>query len=169
MRNEGRLKKPPLSFSMNSIRNSAKAIIIRDGALLCTKNVGWRGDNFYLLPGGGQEHGETLIQALERECLEEIGARVQVNKLRYLRDYIGKNHAFAERHSAVHAVEFMFECELIGEPDISKVTNPDSGQTGLLWIELGKLHEYQIFPSDLKHLITSAGELIGAFYLGDSN
>lgn len=154
---------------MTPIRNSAKAIIIRNGALLCTKNVGWRGDDFYLLPGGGQEHGETLTQALERECREEIGARVRVGQLRYVRDYIGKNHAFSERHSGVHAVEFMFECELLEEPDVSNVTNPDSGQVGLVWIGLNELHTHQIFPSDLTRLLASTEPQTGAVYLGDTN
>ena len=154
---------------MTPIRNSAKAIIIRNGALLCTKNVGWRGDDFYLLPGGGQEHGETLTQALERECREEIGARVRVGQLRYVRDYIGKNHAFSERHSGVHAVEFMFECELLEEPDESNVTNPDSGQVGLVWINLIELHTHQIFPSDLTRLLASTEPQTGAVYLGDTN
>ena len=101
---------------MNQIRNSAKAIILRDGALLCTKNVGWRGDEYFILPGGGQNPGETLVEALERECLEEIGARVKVLALRYVRDYIGKNHGFAERHAEVHQIEYMFVCDLLDNP-----------------------------------------------------
>ncbi len=154
---------------MKPIRNSAKAIIVRDGALLLTKNVGWRGDDYYLLPGGGQDHGETIVQALERECLEEIGARVRVGALRYVRDYIGKNHAFAERQADVHQIEYMFSCELLEEPSHLKSSNPDAGQTGLAWIELRKLPELQIFPSDIKRLILPNGELTGAIYLGDTN
>jgi len=154
---------------MTPIRNSAKAILIRNGALLCTKNVGWRGDNYYLLPGGGQEHGETLVQALQRECLEEIGARVSVKSLRYVREYIGKNHAFAERQSGVHQLEYMFECELLDEPNHAIAANPDAGQTDLIWIALDKLNDHQIFPSDLKRLILPSGELTGEIYLGDTN
>lgn len=150
-----------------SIRNSAKAIVIREGRLLCTKNVGWRGDDYYLLPGGGQEHGETLVQALERECVEELGAKIKVGALRYVREYIGKNHAFAERHDGVHQVEYMFECELLSEPDYAHA--PDAGQTGVVWIDLAKLSALQIFPSGLAHLIRPNGELTGPIYLGDVN
>ena len=61
------------------IRNSAKAIIIRNGQILCTKNRDLL-EEFYLLPGGGQNHGEPLYETLKRECLEEIGAKIQVHE-----------------------------------------------------------------------------------------
>jgi 8-oxo-dGTP pyrophosphatase MutT (NUDIX family) len=54
------------------IRVSAKAVIIRDGKLLATKNVGITGV-FYLLPGGAQMPGEALDKAVRRECREEVG------------------------------------------------------------------------------------------------
>lgn len=53
----------------SGIRNSAKAIIIEDGKILFTKNKTENG-LFYLLPGGGQEHDETLVEALKREWLD---------------------------------------------------------------------------------------------------
>nr|WP_317851925.1 NUDIX domain-containing protein [Planococcus sp. 4-30] len=54
------------------IRNSAKAVILKDSKVLLTKNVDDEGF-FYLFPGGGQDHGETLPETVKRECLEEIG------------------------------------------------------------------------------------------------
>ena len=61
---------------MNGIRNSAKAIIIRDGCLLLVQNKDEEGD-WYTLPGGGQNHGETLREALQRECQEKISVSIQ--------------------------------------------------------------------------------------------
>lgn len=80
---------------MGPVRNSAKALIIRENQLLCTKNKDQWGV-FYLLPGGGQEPGENLPDTLRRECREEIGAGIVIGELRYIREYIGKNHEFAE-------------------------------------------------------------------------
>ncbi|HLX60465.1 MAG TPA: NUDIX domain-containing protein [Planctomycetota bacterium] len=151
------------------IRNSAKAIVIRDGKLLLTKNAGWRGDDYYILPGGGQNPGETLPQVLDRECREELGARVRVLGLRYVRDYIGKNHAFAERHSDVHQVEYMFVCELLDPLGTFPTHNPDADQTDVVWIALSELKEHQIFPSVLKQVIQADGTLGGDVYLGDVN
>jgi 8-oxo-dGTP diphosphatase len=72
-----------------SIRNSAKAIIISSNKVLLTKNQDDDGI-FYLLPGGGQEHGETIHKALIRECVEEIGEQVEIGELLHIREYIGK-------------------------------------------------------------------------------
>jgi hypothetical protein len=43
---------------MKPIRNSAKAIVIRDGYLLSIRNRDADGD-WYILPGGGQNHGDV--------------------------------------------------------------------------------------------------------------
>ncbi|MEA1975825.1 MAG: NUDIX domain-containing protein, partial [Bacillota bacterium] len=96
------------------IRNSIKAIIINNNKILLTHNE-YGGEQFYLLPGGGQNHGETIIDALKRECLEEVNSSVDVLRLRFIREYIGKNHQFASEDSDVHQVELMFECRLIDD------------------------------------------------------
>ena len=54
-----------------------------------------RSGEFYLLPGGGQNHGETLKECLIRECYEELGVHVRVQKLLCTREYIGKIINFA--------------------------------------------------------------------------
>ena len=51
-------------------RVSVKAVIIKDEKLLLVKEGG---DEFWSLPGGGVDHGETDIQALKRELSEELG------------------------------------------------------------------------------------------------
>src|SRR5687767_6608945 len=100
---------------MKPIRVAAKAVIIRDGKLLVTKNVDDQGE-WYLLPGGGQERGEALSETVRRECREEVGADVAdvadvaVGALRFVREYIGRNHEFATQDGETHALELMFTC-----------------------------------------------------------
>ena len=86
------------------LRNSAKAIIIQNNRLLAIRGKDPWGD-YYLLPGGGQRAGETILEALQRECLEEIGTTVVTHDLRLVREYIGRNHEFAEYAGDVHQVE----------------------------------------------------------------
>jgi len=69
---------------INGVRNAARAMITREGRVLLPRKDGAPLGERYALPGGAQEMGETLEQALNRECLEEIGTRVRVRDLRYV-------------------------------------------------------------------------------------
>jgi 8-oxo-dGTP diphosphatase len=151
----------------NPIRNSAKAIIIADGKLLCTKNQDDLG-SFYLLPGGGQEPGETLVEALQRECLEEIGAEPDVSDLRFIREYIGKNHEFAVADAHAHQVEFYFTCRLAAPAILENGAKPDSWQIGVEWLNVAELDEYRIYPQVLIQVLRE-NESEFPVYLGDVN
>ncbi|WP_373355456.1 NUDIX hydrolase [Pseudoroseicyclus sp. CXY001] len=55
-------------------RPGAYAVLPRGGSLLLT----WQGgsENAFLLPGGGIDPGESPLQALHREVMEETGWRI---------------------------------------------------------------------------------------------
>ncbi len=149
---------------MNQVRNSVKAIIIRDNKLLCIKKADSDGD-YYLLPGGGQNKNETFEDAVKRECLEEIGAEISVNNLMYIREYVAKNHEFRETDSS-HQVDFMFNCDLLSEPDFESAHEKDDNQSGIEWIDLDKSNEYRIYP---KCLINRINDKYEEVYWGDVN
>ncbi len=153
---------------MKPIRNSAKALIVKDGKLLCTKNEDMFG-TFYLLPGGGQEKGETLQEALKRECMEEISAEVDIGELKFIREYIGKNHEFKEWDSEIHQVEFIFVCTIKPGSKIGNGIVPDSMQTGVEWLEISNLGACRLYPKTLSTLVSSDGGFSGKIYLGDTN
>ncbi|KOP65626.1 NUDIX hydrolase [Bacillus sp. FJAT-18019] len=153
---------------MKPIRNSAKAIIVRDHQVLLTKNVDHLGD-FYLFPGGGQEKGETLVQAVVRECQEEIGREVEVLDLRHVREYIGANHEFAEWDSDIHQVEFYFECRLVGESDLFQGHNPDEYQVGVEWVDLSALDQIRLYPHSLAKPLMDQAVQPAVCYVGDTN
>ena len=151
-----------------NIRNSIKGIILRDKKVLFTRNVNERGEEYYILPGGGQNHGETMIEALKRECLEEISCRIEVENLIFVRDYIGKNHEFSPGEAGVHQIEYMFLCKLSQGEIPQHGSHPDDpGQIGVEWLPVDELENYPIFPKILKRCLLSGDEY--GIYLGDIN
>lgn len=154
---------------MSCIRNSAKAIIIDGDRILLTRNKNETGA-FYLLPGGGQRHGESLTEALVRECLEETGVLVSVSELLMVRDYIGAHHEFAKEDADMHQVEFMFRCQIL-EGSVQIGETPDQWQTGVEWVQVSKLDAACIYPAAMVESLQriAVGELPNACYLGDVN
>lgn len=151
------------------LRNAAKAIIIHDGYLLTTKNRGAADNVFHLLPGGGQEAGETLIETVQRECWEELGGMIEVGRLAFVREYIGANHEFAEFDSHAHGIDFMFICALLTDAQKLFATAPDTYQIGIEWLPLATLDEYMLYPQALKPLIPDLAATQTPVYLGDVN
>ncbi|MBN2830632.1 MAG: NUDIX domain-containing protein [Candidatus Cloacimonetes bacterium] len=149
------------------IRNSIKAIIIRDNKLLTIKCHDHLG-TFYLLPGGGQNHGETMLEAVKRECLEEIGCEVKTGCLLFIREYLADNHEFAKFDAGVHQIEFMFECTINEQCIPKNGHNIDSYQVDVEWLELSKLMDYRLYPQKLRPYLMG-NEFEGTIYLGDIN
>jgi|GEM_PF-489701 len=135
-----------MSDAYSSIRNSAKAIIVRDGCVLLVRINDGDGE-WYVLPGGGQRFGESLRETVRRECLEEIGVAVEAGELRLVREYIGRNHDNDEQG---HRVEFMFECRLDAAAIPNGGVRPDSQQTGVVWASLADLAAYCLYPTGLR-------------------
>ena len=125
------------------IRNSAKALIVRENKLLAIK-IDDHGDMFYILPGGGQEGGELLPEAAAREAAEELGIRVSVGELAFVIE--GKSG------ESFHRVDLVFRCEYLG-----RIENPelhgDTNQAGVDWLDLETLNTAPLYPSKLRRPI----------------
>jgi 8-oxo-dGTP diphosphatase len=147
------------------VRTSTKAVIIQNNALLVILGRGEAGDEYYYLPGGGQEKFETLEDALKRECLEEIDVRVIVGDLIFVRDFIARNHKFTASEPNFHQIDFFFECSL--EPgEIPKNGSiPDTTQQSVHWLPLSELETANLYPKALKPALLARDRV----YLGDVN
>ena len=154
--------------SVRNIRSAARAVIIHKGCLLATKMQDQRGD-YYILPRGGQQPGETLEQAVRRECMEEVGAKVIVRQLLYVREYIGRNHTFSKRHAAFHQLEHVFLCELENPSDVCCGKETDNHQIGVNWLSLEAFANIRFYPEAIKPYLTPDGPSFPSLYLGDCN
>jgi 8-oxo-dGTP pyrophosphatase MutT (NUDIX family) len=153
---------------MTRIRNSAKAIIRRDGCLLAIHKADDLG-GYYILPGGGQHYGEPLADTLRREVKEETALDVKVGDVLFIRDYISSHHEFAETEKDCHQVEFMFSCEV--EPDtVARLGDtPDDGQIDVHWLPLDRLMDYRLYPLTLRPRLMNLTDDARPVYLGDIN
>ena len=151
---------------MDPVRVSAKAIVIVDHHLLAVHLRGSDGD-YYMLPGGGVDIGESLEEALHRECVEEIGCDVAPGRVVWIRDYREQNHEFAHLRPEFHQLEIMFECTLLGEPDLS--ATGDTRQLRAVWIPLVEIEDWPFWPKQLRSRLASGLPAASGEYLGDIN
>ena len=156
---------PPVS---SSVRTAARAVVVRDGRLLAITMRDREGD-FFILPGGGQRHGETLADTLRRETSEEIGVALEPGPVLYVREYIGKNHGFAREHQHFHQVEVVFRCTLPDGATPAAGAGRDRRQVGVAWLELAKLDACRFFPAFLKQCVRGGDLAVAPLYWGDLN
>ena len=133
---------------MNNVRNCSKAFIIRDGSILAIKYDDAERD-YFALPGGAQVHGETLNEALIRECREELGVTVIDQGLRFIRECMFKvtDHTLTEVE--LHQIEFIFECSIEGNAEPGTGPHHDYGQVDLVWLPLDRLQTEIFYPKKL--------------------
>ena len=147
------------------IRNAVRAFIVRDEKVLLLRKDGYpTGGERYALPGGAQEHGETLEQALQRECLEEIGTEVRILDLLHLADWFKQRET--DPPSRRQLLECLFVCEV---PDGYTPRNghrPDKHQVEVVWVALDELHQITLLPASMRERLTTYPKPGAVVYLG---
>ncbi len=91
------------------IRVLSLAVVRRGGDLLVVRGFDdVKDSDFFRPPGGGVEFGETAAEALEREMMEELDAKVSIVRL------LGVNeNLFTHLGRPGHEIVFLFETEFI--------------------------------------------------------
>ena len=149
-------------------RYSIKAIIIKDGKLLVESCDYGRG-RFSKLPGGGHQWGETMKEALIRECKEELNLDVEPKGLIFARDYIAKNHQQTRDLDCFHQAELMFECEVKDFSTLAIGSEPDGEGQEIKWIALDDLQASDFYPKAIIPYLKKQDEVKETIVLGDVN
>ncbi len=105
-------------------RPTVKAVVIDNEnkiALVGTQN------HRTLFPGGGVEGGETLEQALIRECKEEIGCDIEIT------DELGIGIQYRAKSTQRYDVYF-FVAKVVGEKGERTTTQEDEQGATLKWL-----------------------------------
>ncbi|MEM8729834.1 MAG: NUDIX domain-containing protein [Pseudomonadota bacterium] len=111
------------------IRPCARAVILRNREVLVqVKSKPGRGD-YLSLPGGKQEPGETLTECVIRECEEEIGATVIVDRLLHVAE------TFRDKPDGTrHQLDMLFACNLPEHYVPQLGPHPDPSQIATAWV-----------------------------------
>jgi 8-oxo-dGTP diphosphatase len=131
-----------------TIRTATKAIIIEEDRILLNH---YQKDQkeWYTLPGGGQDHNEDHRSNLQRECLEEMGASVEVQDILFVREYIADHHNPPANRKGYHQVNVIFEAHLTSQ-DFTAPHHQDPHQAGVHWIHLEDLHTVNLYPHSIR-------------------
>ena len=130
------------------IRNAAKALIIKDDKMLAIK-ISDGQEEWYIMPGGGQNVGELLPDAACREVAEEMGLQVAVKDLVFVIEGLhGENF---------HRVDLVFLCEYKGQIE-DAILQGDTNQVGYDWLDIKTLNTTPLYPSKLRRQIMNLYE-----------
>jgi len=98
------------------LREAARAVVLDEQnnvALLFTSLK-----NYYKLPGGGLEGGEEIVDALKRECKEELGCEIEV------REEIGTVVEYRKTFS-LKQVSYCYLVQAKGKKGVSEFTESE--------------------------------------------
>lgn len=89
------------------MRQAARAIII-EGSKILVMHRNNEGNEYFTLVGGRVNDGETSLQALEREVMEETGLKV-----------IAADLVFVEEHPEPYNEQFTYLCNVAPHNDVA--------------------------------------------------
>jgi 8-oxo-dGTP diphosphatase len=134
---------------------AVSAAIFRDAAqgreLLLVRRAHNPGQGRYSLPGGRVERGETLLEAVAREVMEETGLQIEIVALAGWRDAIARD---ADGSVATHFVVFPFAAHWRRGEVILNDEHDD-----YKWISPSRLREFNT-TDGLGVLVESAAKII---------
>lgn len=143
VRNSIKIKNDNLNFKFR-----VSGIIIKNNKILF---VDMDDSDFWCLPGGYVELGETTEQACLRELKEEVGIYFKIDKYCGVIENFYKN----KYNRKIHEISFYYTVSPVDEliTNDFKVVENDKGRNIKLnfkWINIDDIDKYDIRPSSLK-------------------
>lgn len=148
----------------SGIRITVRAVIVQnEEILLIKKNSPGQGVR-YTLPGGALESGETLHQAVIRECQEEINTTVNAFDVLHIADFFIPK--LKPKPYTRHQLEVLIQCQTPADYLPSSGTDPDKHQVGVEWLPLNELAQHRMSPSFFTDLLINLHSMEHNIYVG---
>lgn len=131
------------------VRTQARGLIVHDRSVALIR-IRKNDLERWVLPGGGQDEGESLPQTVRRECREELGLSVDVGPLRMIREFVPKNHDRSTSPFSVQCIDFIFRCSVAGAAQLNLGSQPDEEALEARWIDIDEALSLPLYPAVLK-------------------
>lgn len=130
------------------MRTRVGVLIIEDGKLLLIKRFS-RGLHYYVIPGGGQEAGETIEETAVREAKEETSLDVVLDDEPWFQfEQADDGHGNPQRHIYFTAKSHQGELKFgLAGPEAA-TQGPDNSYE-LVWIDINDIVSLPIRPAEL--------------------
>jgi 8-oxo-dGTP diphosphatase len=129
----------------------AATVTIKDNKVLLV-NSKYDDGEYYLFPGGGVEHGETIREAAIRETLEETGINIDIKKVLHINEFIYRNN-WDKR-----SITIFFLSE-VNSKDEREVLDDEGKIKEVVWVDLKDLEKIDIRPKILVKILKSKSDL----------
>lgn len=135
----------------------ARAVIIKDGALLVNANSNKKtGEAYCALPGGHVDPGEHCVEALKREIEEELDAACDVGEMLFVTEDIYPGREIGEKGR--HELTLFFAATIQGEKTRADgtVQSPEKWKN-FRWLALPELPGANLLPRSAKKRLLDEG------------
>ena len=126
-----------------TMQERACAIVIEEGRILLMHR-GKAGIEYYTVPGGKIEPGETPEEACLREVLEETGITVEITSEFAVLSNLGR----VEHYFLVKKLSGDLQ---LGGPEAERQSEANFYEP--MWVPLDRLSEYRLLPEEIKEMI----------------
>lgn len=150
--------------SGDEIHVLSRAVVVHNNKILLCKTLDLD-VNFYFLPGGHVEHGESAEECCLRELKEEAGVEGKIEKFLGCLEY-----SFEPGHSSIchnHEYNFIFEVHSNELKSDKKIICPEK-HIELIWMAVSCLQEIDFRAEPLRKLLPLwlSGDLENTFMSG---
>lgn len=131
-------------------KNRTSAIIPYNGGLITIKRIKGKMESkveYYTIPGGGQEEGESIEEATLREIEEEIGIKIELTDKCYELESQGRKQYFFVAK---------YKSGKIGSGKGEEMSNPDYEKYGAYILEIipkEEIKNINLLPEEIKEEI----------------